>query len=155
MGCSSTSFHLHPNQTYLHTFTHTHSRSVQFNQYKHLVSPRSLVSCTLGPGPSRCSIAATIYPRDASSPRTADCQHQSCPAATKSNTVLTFIDREQPILWLNKTTRHSVERGGTFNGASLRPGSVVPQVMTATMTFAACAISFDDQFAIFKRPFTV
>ena len=69
-----------------HTFTNTHSRSIQFNQYKSLVSPRSLVNRTLGPVPSRCSIAATTYPRDASSPQTADCPTSTTVTKVKHNT---------------------------------------------------------------------
>jgi hypothetical protein len=70
----------------------------------------------------------------------------------KSNTVLTFIDREQPAPWLNKATRYFAERGRTFNGKFLRPGNVVPQVMTATVASAACAIGFDDSSSL--RPST-
>lgn len=78
MGCSSRSVHLSRVRTSIHTLTHTHSRSRQFNQYKFLNSPRSLVIRTLGPVPSRCSMAATTYPRDANSPQIADCNIQLC-----------------------------------------------------------------------------
>ncbi|KAF8434518.1 hypothetical protein L210DRAFT_3649019 [Boletus edulis BED1] len=63
--------------------------------------------------------------------------------------------------WLNKTTRHLVDPGVTFNGAFLKPGNVVPQVTTATRAIISfdemmsLYTGFDDQFAILKRPFTV
>jgi hypothetical protein len=70
-----------------------------------------------GDVPSRCSIAATTYPRDASSPQNAE-----------------YISREQPTPCENTISGHlppGCRAGGGRSGAFFAAGKVVPEMAVA------------------------